>query len=217
MHALIRTLKGIDLAVALLEKIFAFVATIAMLLLVVIPVVLRALLDVWDGAARLLADSVWMGPVARFLLLWTALVGASLATRLRRHIAIDVVTKSLPPRARASVGALGSLVAAAVCAVIARVGAFVAAENWTQPTPLRGVNLGPVQIIIPIALSIMTYRFLIAALEDTRGAATGDLAYLHEYEAAGAHHGEHPASVAPREKPIDDGTAGKPLPGAPAP
>ena len=40
---------------------------------------------------------VWIDPIVRHLVLWVALLGASVATRENRHISIDVLAGRLPP------------------------------------------------------------------------------------------------------------------------
>ncbi len=201
MGSLIALLKAIDRGIAGVEMAVGVGATAGMLVLVLIPFALRAVGTWYEPAARLPGELFWMAPVSRFLLFWATFAGASLATRSRRHIAIDVVTKSLSGRARATAGVVAALVAAAFCAITAVVGAFVVRENWDQPEVLRGFYKGPVQLVIPIALAIMSFRFLITALEDLRGAITG--AYLRAYEGAaepGAHHGERPSEGAPEAR-----------------
>jgi TRAP-type C4-dicarboxylate transport system permease small subunit len=184
---LIAGLRFLDRLIAGAEIAIAVAATVGILAIVLTQVVLRALLDVWPHARELLIDWYWMGPVSRFLLLWATFAGASLAARARRHIAIDAVTKALPLRPRTAVNVLGSLVAAVISGLLARVALFVVERSWDDSTPLHGVDRGPVLLIIPIALAIMAFRFGIIVLEDARGAWTGDLAYLRAYEDPEAH------------------------------
>ena len=160
----IPALERLDEMVSKVELVFGCVAFAGMLVLVLIPVILRALLSVSPQASELLAASVWMAPVARFLLLWSTFIGASLATRDGKHIAIDAVTRSLSNAMQAKVAAVAAVVAAVLCAALAIVGGFVVVANWDQQTVLRGVNLGPVQLVIPLALCTMAFRFLLAAL-----------------------------------------------------
>src|SRR5205085_8429305 len=111
-----------------------------------------------DLRKSIVDDFSWMTPVARFLLLWSTLAGASLATRGRRHILIDVVTKALPRRVAVGVNVAAAIVAASLCGFLTYVAQYVVRSNWEQQTVLRGVNLGPAQLIIPIAFSIMAFR-----------------------------------------------------------
>src|SRR2546423_15586944 len=127
-----------------------------------------------------------MTPVAGFLLLWPTFAGASLATRGRRHIVVDVVTKALgSKRAQVAVNVPASLVAASLCTFVAYIGWVVVRANWTSETVLRGLEVGKVQVVIPVAFALMAFRFVLIALEDLRGALTGDLAYLARFEGHG--------------------------------
>lgn len=57
---------------------------------------------VWGVFSRFVlgAQSGWTEELARFLLVWTALLGASVAFRQKQHLGIDVVTNNLHPEAQ---------------------------------------------------------------------------------------------------------------------
>jgi len=190
---LIRALKAVDGVIAVVEGAIALVSITAILALVSwqVPVRLMSVESRKGFAASLggvgealFGDYTWMTPLARFLLLWATFAGASLATRTRRHILIDAVTKSLPSkRVQAIVNVPSTLLAALLTGFLAWVAVGFVHENWNDQTTLRGLNLGLVQLVIPFALGVMSFRFVITALEDGRGAITGDLAYLAAFEA----------------------------------
>ena len=52
----------------------------------------------------------WADPLLRVLVLWLGLLGALAATRDRRHITIDVLSRMLPARAKAAADAATSRV-----------------------------------------------------------------------------------------------------------
>ncbi len=138
---------------------------------------------VWESGAE-------QYDLAKFCLLWLAFLGASLATRERRHISIDIVTKIVPRRVRAGLGAASSFVAAVACVVLLVVSTYLVRENWTSA--IRAFSLfsrGQAELVYPVALGIMSFRFLIVGIEDLRGFVTGDLAYLATYEHAEGEHG----------------------------
>src|SRR5690606_26397511 len=62
----------------------------------------------------------WADGLIRLAVLWLALVGAMAASRDRRHIRIDVVTRLLPPPLQRAAAVLRNLFTAAVCALLAR-------------------------------------------------------------------------------------------------
>ena len=60
----------------------------------------------------------WLEPAARRGVLWIALLGASLATRTRGHLAVDVLATVLPPPVRRWLGLAVDVVAAGVCTAL---------------------------------------------------------------------------------------------------
>jgi len=177
--------------VAPVEAVLAIVTAAGMLVLVAAPMVIRKLPA---GTAAAVGDYAWMPQAARLLLIWSAFLGASLATRARRHIVIDVVTKSISRRSRAWASVAASVVAAGLCATLAVAATHVVHSNWDQATVLPGIKSGPAHIIVPLALGIIALRFLKIGLEDLDGALSGDLEYLARYE-----HDEAAAHAPPPE------------------
>lgn len=107
-------------------------------------------------------------------MLWSGMVGASLATRARRHIVLDAVTKKLDPRAGRLYGLLGAVVTAAFAGFIALLGALQTAtqvEDW-----LSGPGIGvfeslpipywTVSLAIPVSFGVIALRFLALGVRD---------------------------------------------------
>jgi TRAP-type C4-dicarboxylate transport system permease small subunit len=189
LRRLVLTYQGIDAHVAKLEMAIAIVATFGMVLLVAAPMVLRKMPH--EMRSGFISDYSWMPQLTRLLLTWAAFAGASLATRARGHIVVDVVTKLIPIRARAAfnVGAAG--LAAGLCGVLAVVGAHVVRSNWEAHSVVPHVSAGQARLVVPVALALMAIRFFLVMLEDLDGAASGDLDYLRRIEA-----GQHPHATA---------------------
>lgn len=175
MSALVRVLQKLDAAIAAVELVIALVALAAILVLTAAPIALR----VGGGNAAALW---WATPVSLYLMLTSTFFAASLALRERRHIQIDIVTRLLPRRGRAGLGVASWLVAALVLGVLCAASIHYVRVNWDQISKVRGISLGPIQIAMPIALGVMTFRCLLAWLTDLRGAVTGDVAYMAKYE-----------------------------------
>lgn len=72
-------------------------------------------------AQSLLDGLSWADTFLQKGTLWLALIGASLATQQDRHIAIDVLPKIAPPRARAVMRFIASLGASVTAFILARV------------------------------------------------------------------------------------------------
>lgn len=124
----------------------------AMILLAVGQIFLRNLFDY---------GLIWADPALRILVLWITLLGAIAASRERRHIRIDLLSRFLSDRLRAIVQSVTDLFTAGVCGLISwHAGRFVFFE-WQDGNQLFGILpawLG--EIIIPIGFGVLTLRFL---------------------------------------------------------
>jgi TRAP-type C4-dicarboxylate transport system permease small subunit len=197
-------LKSFDRAIAAAELAIALAFLAAILVFTAVPIFLR----IFGGQS---AEFTWMGPLSLYMLLTSTFFGASLAMRQRRHIQIDIVTRGLPRRAKAAFGVLGWLVAALIMGALFWASVHYVRANWTQQSKLRGVPLGPIQLGMPIALGVMTFRCLLAWLDDLRGVVTGDVAYLAAFEhtettdAIERLSGERPAALPAPDEPRKEG------------
>ena len=126
---------------------------------------LLLLLAVGQIGLRWIADTGWLEgeTVQRTLVLWIALLGALGAARERRHLALDLLPRLLPPLGRRIVWALAQLVAAALCAVMAWYGwSLIELEREAPGVLFAGVPSWAGMLIIPFGFAVLTLRFLIA-------------------------------------------------------
>lgn len=115
------------------------------------------------------AGLLWADPLLRILVLWTALLGAVVAARRNKHITVDVFSRFLPPRWQLSVGLVTQLFTAAVCAFLAwHAGRFVALEREGGTKAVADVPTWVVELILPIALALITLRYLGHAFSSAR-------------------------------------------------
>ncbi len=175
MTALLRILKTFDRGLAAVELVVAILSLVAMLVLTTLPIAFRLV----QGSSVAVA---WAMPAALLLLLTSTFLGASLALRSRRHIQIDLVTRGLPRRGKAGFGVLSGLIAAAILGLLFAAAVHYVQVNWQQTSKLRWLALGPATLAMPVALGVMAFRSLLAALEDLRGVVTGELDYMVAYE-----------------------------------
>lgn len=119
---LLRLLRRVDAGWARGE---AAVAAFVLLVLIVIAAVQALLrnLTLWDvrWANAVLEQISWGDSFMQKATLWLAFLGASLATQGKKHIAIDIVPRIVPPRVGALSGGLVWAGAAATCAYLAHV------------------------------------------------------------------------------------------------
>ena len=97
----------------------------------------------------------WVEEVTRYMMIWTAFLGAGLALRVGGHIAIDTLAASLPAAGARVVRGAIVLVLAATLVVLVWLGAQYAEFAWEQETPVLGWSFGQVYLAIPIGAALM--------------------------------------------------------------
>lgn len=115
----------------------------------------------------------WSDPLLRAMVLWLGLLGALAASRERRQISIDVVSRMLPPRARAATNALTNLFTGVVSGVVAwHAGRFIAQELEFGGGGIGALPGWLLAGVIPFAFGAIALRHLLACALDARAAAT---------------------------------------------
>lgn len=163
-------LKRVDATIQRGEVVVCAVALGVMILLASLQIALR-----WgQTAAPTVFQAVdWFDVVARLMVLWVGVVGASLAAAEGRHIAIELLPKFLGPVGRRRLDAATSLATAGVTGLIlalALVFLFKSAipderHLFTVVSLDLKVPRWPFLVVLPLGLLIMTARFLLRGLE----------------------------------------------------
>lgn len=125
----------------------------AMILLAAGQILLRNFLD--SGVS-------WGDEALRIMLLWLVMLGAVAASRERRHIVIDVLSRMLS-------GRLNLLTAAAVDALTAVVTGLLAWFSWQFVNDsrvygdllLNNLPAWTLQIILPVGFALISYRYAV--------------------------------------------------------
>lgn len=107
-------------------------------------------------------------------MLWSGLLGASLATRTRRHIILDPIKKKLDPQTLKPFSLIGGIVTFLFCAYLALLGVMQLTEqihDWASgdgvgvyeslPIPLWVATLA-----VPVTFGVMALRFLAQGIHD---------------------------------------------------
>lgn len=101
----------------------------------------------------------WATKLALFLLLWTAFIGASMATHDGRHLTVDAVRKAIPRRFLPYYEALSHLIAAAFTAAFAWL-AFLYLDVRLGESAAPGEIPDWLKVLaIPVSLVMVTLRF----------------------------------------------------------
>jgi len=157
-HALVlirSVYRVVDRVVLAVEKAFIVAA-----LLVMTGLVFIVALDRWFEFINL--GWFWATKLALFLMIWVGFVGASVAAKERRHLAIDVASRVLSPRG-AKIAAFFSLaIAAGFCFVLASYAWDLVLESkeYGDREGVLPIPSWMIQTIIPFSLVVMGARFI---------------------------------------------------------
>lgn len=129
---------------------------LALLVLSVMQIVLRNL-----G----IAGFMWAETATRVLVLWMAFFGAMRASRIRNHIAIDVVSHYAPLPLQRVLHFIVCISCAVICGIAAYYSwDFVRDEYQSGMIAFLNIPVWLTEAIIPFGLSIITLRFILQCL-----------------------------------------------------
>jgi TRAP-type C4-dicarboxylate transport system permease small subunit len=153
---LARTLARVSDVLRRLEDAALVLLLSAMILIGGAQIVMRNLL----GQALSGADES-----QRLIVLWLAVLGAVAASRDRKQLRIDLVSRYLKGRVRLALEAFADLLTAAVAGVIAWYAlAFVRDSLEFGDQLVGGVSAGLVQAVIPVGFALIALRHLVDGL-----------------------------------------------------
>ncbi len=105
-------------------------------------------------------------PLLRLMVLWIGLIGAVAASRVYKHIAIDVITRFLSQRNKLIALAFNHLFVASVCAIIAwHAGRFVLMDYEADSPAFGAIPSWVMELILPFAFGAMALRYGISFIE----------------------------------------------------
>jgi TRAP-type C4-dicarboxylate transport system permease small subunit len=106
---------------------------------------------------------LWVDPLMRHVVLYLGAVGAMIAAARLNHITVDVVSRVLPARlkpARRAVVYGATAIASYLLAVAAA--RLVIDERSYGEVAFLGIQTWALQLILPVAFAVITYRTLLA-------------------------------------------------------
>ena len=162
--------RGADI-LSRLEK-FGTLAEDTLLLLILISMIVLA------GAQIFLRNFFdyslfWGDEMLRLMVLWLTIAGGLAASRMDKHISIEVLDRFLPARLHIPIKIIIDLFTAAVCALFAWHSArFVMGSHEFGDTLMGNTPAWMLQIILPVGFGLMAYRHLVFALTRPFKAAT---------------------------------------------
>jgi TRAP-type C4-dicarboxylate transport system permease small subunit len=103
---------------------------------------------------------IWAEEVSQYLMIWIAYLGAGLALREGRHVAVEMLQDRLPTAlARRVRMAVGGLVLAFL-GVVTVLGFQFVSFVWSQETPVLNISLGIPSLAIPIGTLLFAAHLL---------------------------------------------------------
>jgi TRAP-type C4-dicarboxylate transport system permease small subunit len=103
---------------------------------------------------------IWVEELTQYQMIWIAYLGAGLALREGRHVAVDTLQDLLSPRLRRHLRLLIWLALVAFLLALTILGFQIAAFTWNQETPVMNIPTGIPYLAIPIGAAV----FLLHAL-----------------------------------------------------
>lgn len=105
---------------------------------------------------------IWAEEVSQYLMIWVAFLGAGLALRQGRHVAIEILQDRLPSTARRMTRHLVALLLIVFMGVLIVLGFQFARFAWDQETPVLNIPLGIPYMAVPIgALLLLIHLFFL--------------------------------------------------------
>lgn len=140
-----------------LEEAVLLLLIAAMIVLACVQIVLR---DIWGGGLS------WADPLLRVMVLWAGLLGAVVATKLDKHISLDLASHLLPKGIFRWLRVVRHIFAAGVCLVLAWVAADFVRQEAAQANgqEMAGLASWQLNLIFPIAFAGIALRFLLGGV-----------------------------------------------------
>jgi TRAP-type C4-dicarboxylate transport system permease small subunit len=93
---------------------------------------------------------IWVEELTQYQMIWIAYLGAGLALREGRHVAVDVLQDLLQTRTRRAARTLIWLAMAGFPAALAVLGFQIVAFTWNPETPVMSIPAGVPYLAVPI-------------------------------------------------------------------
>ncbi len=116
---------------------------------------------------------IWAEEVSQYLMVWVAFLGAGLALREGRHVAIEMLQDHLPSAARKMTRHFLALLLFLFMGILTILGFQFAVFAWSQETPVLNIPLGIPYLAVPIGALLLgihlffMYRAYIDRLYET--------------------------------------------------
>ena len=108
----------------------------------------------------------WGDEMLRLMVLWLTVAGGLAASRMNKHISIEVLDRFLPSGVNHATKIIIDLFTASVCALFAWHSArFVMSSYEFGDTLMNNTPAWIMQIVLPIGFGLMAYRHIVLAMK----------------------------------------------------
>ena len=108
----------------------------------------------------------WGDEMLRLMVLWITIAGGLAASRMGKHISIEVLDRFLPEKAQLATQIIIDLFTASICGLFAwHSGRFVMGSYEFGDMLMKNTPAWTLQIVLPIGFGLMAYRHLVVALK----------------------------------------------------
>jgi len=147
----------LERAGTLAEDLVLLVILVSMILLAGVQIFLRNFFD---------AGLFWGDEMLRLMVLWLTLAGGLAASRMDKHISIEVLDRFLPSSAQLIAKIIIDLFTASICALFAWHSArFVMGSYEFGDVLMKNTPAWVMQSILPIGFGLMAYRHVVLAIK----------------------------------------------------
>jgi len=152
----ISILSKLEKAGTYAEDALLLIILISMILLAGTQIFLRNFFD---------TSIFWGDEMLRLMVLWLTVAGGLAASRMDKHISIELLERFLPRKGQLLVKIVVDLFTASVCGLFAWHSArFVMGSYEFGDTLMKNTPAWMLQIILPVGFGLMAYRHLILAI-----------------------------------------------------
>lgn len=115
----------------------------------------------------------WSEELARYLMIWTGMVGSFVALREGRHIGVTLIVNRLPPRVAAGVAVFVQVLTILFLVILAKQGLALALINLNQLSPAMRIPMFFPYLAVPVGAALMIIELAAGVLQDIAPAAPG--------------------------------------------
>ncbi len=146
-----KVLRWIDEKLSFVEKSLLVIFLCLMVSLASFQVILRNIFN---------NPIFWIDSLLRHLVLFVGFIGGAQATRINKHISVDILARLLTDKKKLIVSVIVNLFAIVITVVLAKTAwGFVMIEKEFGEVLNFGLQIWIVQIIIPFGFGLIGFRF----------------------------------------------------------